>query len=335
MIRVVSQLRWIVWSLLIILTSGCSVTEEDIVEYGKDGQFDKLIRYIEKNHENPDKVKLVQIAATQLFRKDPQRYVWDKVRYHFLNEAKPDLVRRSLLAIGDKGAATFLQRAVTGVLHTATDADYRETVKLIGWTVELNLEPRDSLLAIHTTVTRILDLDSKLDSLKSERWALDNNLTAAKKKAAKDEQWMSQNDPVQVIGYIRSQQEEGVYEVTINGESAVLIATDTRFETTGRFRLFATQLAEMPVTLKPEYGGFTQKWKVYREVPKAELDTRFDLANKKRELMAKAQPKRISQMGELQRMDRLIDELAREIENLKQKADRINSFDVFYELNQE
>jgi len=191
------------------------------------------------------------------------------------------------------------------------------------------------LQAIHTAVVRITDLGWRLDHLEIERRDLNYTIIDVGDQAVKDEQSMNQNRPVQIYGFIRAQREEmfyGVaYEVVINGKSAILVATDTRFETTGSFRLFATELGEYPVTLKPEYGGFTQKWKVYREVPKVELDSR----SKRRERLAKVQPKLISLRGDLQRMDKEISEIPQKIENLKEKAGRISEFDVFYEPNSE
>ena len=325
-----TRLRWMFWSLIIILAAGCSVTEEDLIDYGKDRQFDKLIRYIEENQEDTEKVKLVQLAATQLF-KDEDPYSWHKgARYRYLNKLEPELVRYSLLVISDKGAATFLQRAVTERLQAANYWDYRETVKLMSWAVELDLEPRDRLQTIHSAVVRIVDLNSKLDSLESERRRLDNVINAILEKSAEDTLWMRQYHPVEISGYIRGQQEKGVYEVVINRKSALLIATETRFTGTGNFRLFATELAETPVSLTREYGGFTQMWKVYREVPKSELDSRFEHGKQILERLLKPQTSLISKRGDLQRMDKEISEIERELETHIEQANRIILFDVSY-----
>ncbi|MFC1481588.1 hypothetical protein ACFL6E_05025, partial [Candidatus Neomarinimicrobiota bacterium] len=156
---------------------------------------------------------------------------------------------------------------------------------------------------------------------------LNYTIIDAKEKVADDEQWISQHNPIQISGYVRGQQEEGVYEVAVNQKSALLVATDTRFETTVRFRLLVTELSEIPVTLSPEYGGFTQMWKVYREVPKVEVKR----ANERRDQMAEAQTKLIFQLGELQRMDKEIEEIPETVEALKDEVSRIGFFKVFYE----
>ena len=336
-------LRPIAWSLLVLLTTGCSVTEENIVDYteenivdyGKNRKFDKLIQYIEKNQQAPEKVNLVQLAATQLFKYNFIPYPWGNARYRLLYKLEPGLIRHILLVKGDSSSAAFLQRTVIGQVSAASGGPYWKAAQLLTLAVDLRLEPRDSLQAIHTAVVRIQDLEKRLDSLQVGRRDLNYTITDVRDRAAKDEQRLSQNRPVQIYGFIRAQREETydgvVYEVAINGKSALLVATDTRFETAGNFRLLATELGEYPVTLKPEYGGFTQKWKVYREVPKVELDTR----DKQRELLAELQPKLVSLIGDLQRMDKEISEIPQEIENLKEQASRISLFDVFYELNQE
>ena len=319
-------------ALTIILTSisGCSATEEDIIQYGEAHDFEKLVRYIEKNQQNSEKVELVQLAATQLFSQYLLNDLWEKVRTPFYKTFGAELARYSLLVKNDFSSHTFIQRAVMLLVSDSSRASHWDAAKLMALAVDLELEPRDSLQIIRAAIDEITSLETKLARLKVEHRDLNYAIGDARDQATKDEQWMIQNYPVKINGITLALQEDGIYEVFINQQSALLITTESRFNTQGRFQLFATELAEMPVTLKPEFGGDTQKWKLYREVPRAELDVRFEMANKKRLLMAKAETRFTSKMVELQMLDKKLAEIPQEIGNLKEKAYGISLLDVSY-----
>ena len=319
-------------ALTIILTSisGCSATEEDIIQYGEAHDFEKLVRYIEKNQQNSEKVELVELAANQLFGQYLLNDSWTIVRTPFFEIFTAELARYSLLVENDFSRHTFLQRAIMLLVSDSSRASHWDAAKLMALAVDLELEPRDSLQIIRAAIDEITSLETKLARLKVEHRDLNYAIGDARDQATKDEQWMIQNYPVKINGITLALQEDGIYEVFINQQSALLITTESRFNTQGRFQLFATELAEMPVTLKPEFGGDTQKWKLYREVPRAELDVRFEMANKKRLLMAKAETRFTSKMVELQMLDKKLAEIPQEIENLKEKAFGISLLYLFY-----
>ena len=71
------------------------------------------------------------------------------------------------------------------------------------------------------------------------------------------------------------------YEIAINGKRALLVTVTTEFHSRGSFSLQVVKLGDTPITLKEEYGGFTQDWPVFIEVNlQNEKDQLQDLDNK-------------------------------------------------------
>jgi hypothetical protein len=88
--------------------------------------------------------------------------------------------------------------------------------------------------------------------------------------------------PFQITGYIVGQHSYGIYEfVPDYGRThALLFASKTAFQTKGTFSLLVQEMGELPETLKEEYGGFTQMWKIYSECDDSCVARQDNLRNK-------------------------------------------------------
>lgn len=70
-------------------------------------------------------------------------------------------------------------------------------------------------------------------------------------------------------GYMVHQHAVGLYEIAVPGSSqhALLMTTETVFQSKGQFQLRVRELSEVPIQVLPSLGSFTQIWKVYQEAP--------------------------------------------------------------------
>lgn len=322
----------VTWILIITMIIGCSVDEQDILKYGRQRDVWKLINYIEKNLHNPEQTGRVELAATQLFRQ-ASIFGWEDVRDLFYSEFDSALVRHSLLVkdqVIDKGfEKSFLQRAIPLLMHSKNEDDHQDAMDLIGRAIQVRIEPTDSLRIIKKSIEEFLNLGRIADSLMTEKEQLEYQYESLQGKVDELEGWLKQNTPVQLNGYIRAQKEEGVYEITVNQEPAILVTTDTRFETTGYFQIWANEVADnMPVTLRQEYGGFTQKWKLYREVPAIEVDVRFGLTTEKKIQLEQTFSEMWSLQGEPAAINRELEKIQAQREALKERAEGIYFIEI-------
>jgi hypothetical protein len=69
-------------------------------------------------------------------------------------------------------------------------------------------------------------------------------------------------------GYIVSQNESNSYEIIVPGQTyrAILYTRYTTFTTKGNFSLPVEKSGTQKVSVKEEYGGFSQEWNTYSEV---------------------------------------------------------------------
>ena len=295
------------------------MNEQDILEYGKQGDIGSLVDYIKQNLHDPKQASRVGLAATQLFMQE-RMYGWERIRELFYSEFDSSLIRTCLLARKKVFDKSFLQRSVATLLQRNNRGDYQDVLNLVDRAIQVGIEPGDSLQMICSVMAKILDLGGISDSLLTEKRQMDSQYKSLQEKVAEIEGWLKQNTPFQLYGFIRAQKEEGVYEITANQEPAILITTDTRFETTGYFQVWANEVADnLSVTLRQEYGGFTQQWKLYREVPEIELETRFKMADDKKVLLEKAIRERSSFKGEPEVIDQQIERIQEQKETLKQR----------------
>ena len=318
----------VAWILIITMIIGCSVDEQDILKYGRQGDTWKLAKYIEKNIHNPKHSGRIKLAATQMFMWD-DLFVWENIRELFYSDFDSALARHSLLVQGQALNANLLQRTVTLQMRSERKTDHEDALALTNKAIQVGIEPADSLWAIKSAIEKFLDLGRISDSLLTEKRQLEHQYKFLQGKVEELEGWLKQNTPIQLYGSIRAQKEEGVYEITVNQEPAILITTDTRFETTGYFQVWANEVADnMPVTLRQEYGGFTQKWKLYREVPAIELDTRFKLANEKRIELEQTFSEMWSLQGKPEAINRKIEKIRVQRGTLKERAESIYFIEV-------
>jgi hypothetical protein len=81
-----------------------------------------------------------------------------------------------------------------------------------------------------------------------------------------------------LTGYVVGEQAATLYEISpvvgfyLSEQHALLRTHQTAFSSKGRFNMLVkTQKEKFPVTLKEEFGNFTQMWIVYEEVSKEEM----------------------------------------------------------------
>ncbi|KAA0259926.1 MAG: hypothetical protein EDM75_07430 [Chlorobiota bacterium] len=74
-------------------------------------------------------------------------------------------------------------------------------------------------------------------------------------------------------GYIVAKNGQNRYEVQIPGETyrALLYTSGTTYTTKGSFTLLVTKKGTEIVTIKEDYGGFTQEWNEYEEASDSEI----------------------------------------------------------------
>lgn len=82
--------------------------------------------------------------------------------------------------------------------------------------------------------------------------------------------------------YMVREEQPGTYEIALpswalgrktpSDRHAILVTVDTVFQTQGWFQLAVREGGTMPVEIKEELGGFTQEWRIFAEVPEAELE---------------------------------------------------------------
>ena len=316
--------------VIIMLLYGCGVDEGDIRSWSNEGKISKLVEFIEENVENPDQADLVVLAVNLLFREDIIGYGWDEISTSFFTQFEPKLQRRAILAVGGLQHLSFLQRTVPLLLYQGTKNKYQDALKLMDIAVRAKIRPIDDLKVIRDAVQQIVDLSDTSDSLRIQEKQMEKEYARLEEKIDELKRWQTQNNPIRMTGYIRAQQAEGLYEITVGQQSALLVSTDTRFETTGAFQLYVTELVEMPVTLREEYGGFTQNWKVYREVPNAEIETRFSMANEKQKQLDADTWEISSVIARANSLKRQLERLPQQINNLKKQVDDIVLLDIVY-----
>jgi len=307
--------------LLILVFSmvGCSVDDQDIIRYGEKGNVKKLITYIDKNYMNSERIQQVQLAITYLFerRLNPG---WDYLRPKLEEEFSSGLVRYTLLAKMKKGYTpdsetqenmTVLKQAISGLVAIGVpDEGMKEALNLVSMALRYDIEPKDSVEIMQNQLQAYIDSTSKLDRLRDTENQLKAKIAERQQIIDETMEWAKTNGLKVIRGYIIAQKDAQVYEIRVKREHAFLLATDSRFERQGYFDdMLVTELMEMPVELHQEYGGFTQTWKVYREVPSHEIDRRQEESLERARIAMDAQEQMRSFQGDLEPLTRGIKEL--------------------------
>lgn len=149
------------------------------------------------------------------------------------------------------------------------EGNIEESISLIEKFLELNIDK--------TGVFRKLSLLLEKDKIVNEE-DLKNQISKQIEKI------QSLEDYFTLTAYMIAKLEPYLYEIalpqynvlggmTISAEHALLITTDTSFHSKGWFDLNVTKLQEMPITLKEEFGGFTQNFNVYMEISDNQIET--------------------------------------------------------------
>jgi len=158
--------------------------------------------------------------------------------------------RRSLVTAG-------LQTDIK--LEAVPSWDHSEMQARLGLADDVLPELRDSVTSLRgleeasvETSKHASDLQDQISSNKLELAGLEAELS---------------KPPFILNGYIVGQHSYGIYEIALSysGNHALLFAFDTQFQSRGAFSLRVTELSDIPVQLKEDFGGFTQTWKIYSE----------------------------------------------------------------------
>ena len=260
--------------IAVVMICGCDVSERDIRRYGIRGDVDLLVRTIEKGYEKPKHDKKVKLAIDQLVRRKDNE-VWNYLVYRFDRGFSDDLIRYTLQTPSSTADLNTLQKQF---LQHIQETDYTKAEKWLSIAHRVGIADESIPITVQEQLPIIRTTYSRMDSLINLKREVERSIKSYQDKieSARD----TQKKYFLLQGYIVAEVDLGLYEITYLGSRAYLMTTETRFESQGRFNLWVSELIEVPVTLRQEFGGFTQQWKVYREAPRHELIKRHEAGTK-------------------------------------------------------
>ncbi len=319
-------------TMLVLVILGCAVDEQDIKKYGDNYEIEKLAKFIEKNSDQPDQAALVKLAATQLYQLPISPLFLNETLDAIINRYNSDLFRHTLLVEDATIPDWYTYNTIlTYLLKEPNAKNYTYVLKITNKALEVGLQPADSIRITRDAVKSIIDLKQLADSLTLEVSRLTRSVKSKREQVEDLYRWYAQNYPRQLGGFIRAQFEDGMYEIQSGQQSAILIATDSRFETNGYFEMWATEVMETPVKLREEYGGITKKLKVFREVPKVEREARFELGSEKIELAETIRQEITPIEKEISAIEYSLKKISGQIETQVKIANKHNYYDISYE----
>ena len=255
------RLKYFFTITAIIAVCGCGVNEKDIRRYGREGNVDLLVRTIDKGYQKQKRHAKVKLAIEQTVKQDDEE-AWNYLLYRFDHGFTDDLISHTLLAPSSTSNLNVLQKQF---LQYIQGSNYTETQALVSIAARVGIADDEIPLSVQDQLLVTLNTQTRLDSLRDLRRKAERSIGYYQDKIEKGRELGGKYFPLQ--GYIVAQVDLGLYEIEMAyyGSHAYLQTTETRFKGRGQFTLWAYELMEMPVTLRQEFGGFTQQWKVYRE----------------------------------------------------------------------
>jgi len=251
--------------IAIFVICGCGVNEKDIRRYGREGNVDLLVRTIEKGYEEPKQHEKVKLAINQLVKRKEDK-VWNYLLYRFDRGFSDDLIRYTLLAPSSVSDLNTLQKQF---LQHIKEANYTEAQTWLSIAGGAGIANEEIPVPVQEQLYLTLNTHSRLDSLTKLQQEAEQSIDYYQDKIESARE--TKGKYFLLRGYIVGQADNGLYEITYFGSRAYLMTTETRFDSRGQFTIWASELMEVPVTLRQEFGGFTQQWKVYREAPSHEI----------------------------------------------------------------
>lgn len=269
---------------VIIAACGCGVSENDIRRYGREGNVDLLVRTIDKGYRKQKRHAKVKLAIEQTVKQDIEK-AWNYLLYRFDHGFTDDLISHTLLAPSSTSNLNVLQKQFLQYIQESnlTEAQalefirttwrlinspedlrfYAEAQALVSIAARIGIADEQIPPPVQEQLQIIINAQTRLDSLQDLQQEAKRSINSYQNQLDKAKELQGKYFLLQ--GYIVGQADIGFYEISYFGSRAYLQTTESRFESTGQFTRWAYELMEIPVTLRQEFGGFTQQWKVYRE----------------------------------------------------------------------
>lgn len=269
-------MRLAIYLTVLLLAAGCTITVEDVRQYGQEKNADLLVRTIEKNYHNNDQEDLVKAAVEELIMVEGLE-AWPYLGYRFDRGFSEDLKRHALQTSDPTLNMTTLQIRLLDHFSREESIAAR---KLLKQAADLNI----STDLFPENVTDQMEVAMEVSGQHYHATLMQEDLKDALKDHVKrrDLNQERANRYLMFIGSIVVNQGDNLYEIVgpWGGQHALLLTVSTSFTGPGSFRLPVEKLTEMPVTLRQELGGFTQQWKVYRETNIENIDLAREAGSK-------------------------------------------------------
>ena len=151
--------------------------------------------------------------------------------------------------------------------------------------LKINENQKNKIQKTNLTIDKYNEIYSNTIIEENEILKIKDEINAINKNLKEDEEYIEENgDYFYLNAYIVGQYEYKIYEIALSDydyyygkipsdKHAILVTIVNEFSSKGWFNLYVRKLSEIPMQIKHEFGGFTQKWDVYQEVPEPMRET--------------------------------------------------------------
>lgn len=307
--------RFLIYLFIIIVllsTSGCIYNREALMKYSSNGDYDKLINYINKNYDNSNNSELILLAINEivnsknnddlivleeLFYKDVSDEIKLEITSAFNNKDKlfksfeklndyffENYKRKENAKISTEVLKMLIKYKEDQLIKYNINAfekkynsnEFEEAHIRLVLLKELFPNKRNSIEALINKFEKLVEVDIDIEEVKNQISELENKIDEIKSA-------LINSDYFSLEAFVIAEMEPNFYEIAIaekgyytsipSDNHAYLITSKTKFTSKGRFVMNVVKMYEEDVKLKEQFGGFTQKWNVYYEITDEYIET--------------------------------------------------------------
>lgn len=291
--------------LVLISTSSCTPNKETILKYSSDGDYDKLIEFVNKNYDDPDKSQLILLSINEivnsnnnddllvleeLFYKD----ISDEIRlgiirsfnnknklfksmeksndYFFENykdKEKMDHSIEVLKMINRYDEEQLIKYNINTFEKKYNSNEFEDAHSRLVLIREVFPNKREAIDILISKYEKLVELDIDIENIKNE-------ISDIEKKIDEKKFDLINSDYFPIDAFVVAEIKPNYYEIALttvgyyslvpSDKHAYLLTSKTKFSKNSRFIMNVVKMYEEDVKLKEELGGFTQKWDVYFEI---------------------------------------------------------------------
>ncbi len=254
--------------LEMILRKATGYTKEELAEMENGGAIIATVLFMGSHMAE---LNIDEMSFKETFKENE---AWNYLLYRFDHGFTDDLISHTLFAPSSTSNLNTLQKQF---LQHIREDDYAAAQTLVSIAGRVGIADDEIPLSVQDQLLVTLNTQTRLDSLRDLQRKAERSIGYYQDKIEKAHEQQGKYFLLQ--GYIVGQAAIGLYEISYFGSRAYLQTTESRFKGRGQFTLWAYELMEIPVTLRQEFGGFTQQWKVYRESTSYEIEKMREAMN--------------------------------------------------------